>query len=172
MEPTSKPRLPRTLEADARAPAVRAALEASARPLWEQGTVAVAHVALGEPLERALGGAARSRSAVQGLESAEARLRDQQRGLDALRERPGGEAAAGGARVSRLLVLANDGSRRFYRDAEALLRRYEARLLGLRVEAAGDELGRRLMGREALVRALLVDDREAVTAVLLALASP
>jgi hypothetical protein len=161
--------LPRALEADPRAAAVRAALAALARPLWEQGSLAVARAPLSVPLERALLGALRAGAAAQGLERAEAVLRDEQRGLDARVAR--GEAA-GGARVSRLLVLADDGSRRFYRDAEGLLLRYGGRLLGLRVAAPGDELGRRVLGREALARALLVTDREAVTAALLALANP
>ncbi len=171
MPQTAKPRLPRALEVDVRAPAVEAALAADARPLWPQGTVAVAHLPLTDVLARALTGAALRGAVEQGLEGIEGRLRSEQRGLDALRARPGAQAA-GAPRVSRLLLLANDGSQRFYRDAEALLRRYEARLLGLRLDVPGEWLGLTALGRDALARALLVDDRDAVTALLLALAAP
>ncbi|HEU4408597.1 MAG TPA: hypothetical protein VFS43_25270 [Polyangiaceae bacterium] len=163
-------KLPRALEADPRAPAVTAALEASARPLWAQGTIAVAHLPLTEVLSRALAGSGRRGALAQGLETIETRLANEQRGLDALQAKPG--AQPGAPRISRLLVLANDGSQRFYRDAESLLRRYEARLLGLRLDVGGDDLGAAALGRNALARALLIDDREAVTAVLLALAAP
>lgn len=171
MTPTTKPKLPRSLEIDPRAAFVEAALEAAAHPLWPQGTVRVAHLPLSPLLERALAGASLRGSVAQGLESIESRLQSEQRGLDALQSKPNAPPP-GAPRISRLLVLANDGSQRFYRDAEALLRRYEARLLGLHLDVAGDALGRAALGRDALARALLIDDREAVTAVLLALAAP
>ncbi|HEU4536487.1 MAG TPA: hypothetical protein VFS00_20320 [Polyangiaceae bacterium] len=171
MNAAPRPKLPRALETDPRAPAVEAALAADARPLWERGVVRVAHRPLTESLRRALAGAALRDALEQGLEGIEARLQSEQRGLDALRAKPGAPPP-GAPRVSRLLVLASDGSQRFYRDAEALLRRYEARLLGLRLDAPGDALGPAVLGREALARALLIADRDAVGAVLLALVPP
>jgi hypothetical protein len=171
MTPAPRTKLPRALEIDPRAPAVEAALASDLRPLWERGTVQVAHVSLTESLRRALTGAGLRNALEQGLEGIEARLSSEQRGLDALWAKPGAPPP-GAPRVSRLLVLANDGSQRFYRDAEALLRRYEARLLGLHVDVPGDALGPAALGKEVLARALLIADRDAVSAVMLGLLPP
>ena len=76
-----------------------------------------------------------------------------------------------GQRVSRLLVLADDGSERFHRRVESLLRRHAPRVLALRVSADQDALGRLLFGRDQVARLLLVEHKDAVSAVLVALAA-
>jgi hypothetical protein len=51
-----------------------------------------------------------------------------------------------GVRVSRLLLLANVGAERFYRQIEALLRRHGPRVLALRLEIDENGLGELLFG--------------------------
>jgi hypothetical protein len=150
-------RLPRQIEGDPRAARVRDALSASARPLWARGTLAVATAPLDAALAAALGG----------LEAIAQQLDAEAKGM-ADADRASG--AARGARVSRLLLVSDDGAERFYRHVETLLRRHADRVLGVRLEAGAAELGALLFGPSALARVVLVEHKDAVAAVLLALA--
>jgi len=68
-----------------------------------------------------------------------------------------------------LLVLANDGAVRFYREAERIAQRHATRLLVCVVEAPAIEIGSAVLGRPGRVKALLVRHKHAVAAVLQAL---
>src|SRR5438067_86235 len=62
--------------------------------------------------------------------------------------------SAQNARASRILLLADDGSTRFYRDCDALLSRYAQRLLACRLQVPGEALGNALLGSPRMVRAV------------------
>jgi hypothetical protein len=68
-----------------------------------------------------------------------------------------------------LLVLADDGTERFYRQVEKLLRQQGPRVLALRLEVKAETLGQMLFGPGRRAVLLLLDHKEAVSAVLLAL---
>lgn len=159
-------KLPRAIEADPRRAAIEATLARDVRPLWTGGALAVSHVAFGAPLQAALLAAMNAHQVQRGLEQLTGTLASEQKGLDALRARQGGPPVD---RASRLLVVAEDGSERFYRQVEALLLRHADRLLGLRVLAASSAFSLPLFGPDALVKALLVTDRDGVVSVLRAL---
>ena len=91
----------------------------------------------------------------------------EQRGLDALKQKA--PESPQNARASRFLFLANDGSTRFYRDAEVLLTRYAQRLLICRIDLAGEAFGAAILGAPRLVRAVLVHDKKLGARALLAL---
>jgi len=165
--PAARARLPRAIEADPAAAARVARLLAGGRPLWRDGEVAVPSAPIGAALEAALRHAQRAGELVRGLEGAEAALAAEAKGLR-LAERAG--AAPHGARVSRLLLLADDGAERFYRQAEALLRRHAPRLAAVRLEADAATLGGLLFGAGRPARAVLLERKEAVAAALVAIA--
>jgi len=160
------PKLPREIEADPARAAIEAALARAARPLWAGGSLAVARVPLDPALEAALVAAMNAHRLERGLERVEQVLHAEQRGLDALQVRQGGPPVD---RASRLLVVADDGTERFYRDVEKLLLRHADRLLGIGVEAPSSRLAKAVFGRDILVKAALVSDRSATSAVLRAL---
>jgi hypothetical protein len=95
-------------------------------------------------------------------------LAGEQRGLERVDRETG---VVRGGRISRLLVLADDGSERFYRSVDFLLRRHAPRVLALRLDVSEARLGSLLFGPEEVARLLLIQHKEAVTGVLLALAS-
>ena len=66
---------------------------------------------------------------------------------------------------------ADDGAERFYRNVEALLRRHGSRVLALRLCVDEHLLGQLLFGPDQVARLLLVEHKDAVSAVLLALAA-
>ncbi len=165
MEPL---RLPRRVEDDPRAAHLARELAARAQPLWRGGAVRVARADLTPDLESALKSARSAGRIVRSLEHAERALADDERGLRRVDRKTGVER---GRRVSRLLVLADDGSERFYREVESLLRQHAPRVLALRLSADQRTLGKLLFGPDQVARLLLVEHKDAVSAILLALAA-
>lgn len=160
-------RLPKTVEADPVASGLLEALAAHARPLWSGGVHHAASLVPGEGVMAALRGANQAGFVVRGLEAAERRLAAEDRGLQLARPE---EERRTSVRVSRLLVLTHDGSERFYRNVEALLRRHGPRLLAIRLEIDEHDLGELLYGPERVARLVLVEHKNEVAALLLALA--
>src|SRR6185295_19478296 len=99
-------RFPKTLDDDARLPAVRARLQASCRRLWEGGAIQVPAVPWSEALARAIASAEREGQLIQGIERAERALAREAHGLSLVDARSTTER---GSRVSRLLLTSNDG---------------------------------------------------------------
>lgn len=154
--------LPRALEADARSEEVRRVLGAQAAPMWAGGSLAVAHLPLTAPLAAALARAARRGFVRRGLEAV----------TDALDAQRTGLLAGQDVRVSRLLLCTDDGAERFYRGVERVLRDHAPRVLGAVLGVDGATLGRLLFGADATAKLVLVEHKDAVSDVLLALASP
>jgi hypothetical protein len=104
----------------------------------------------------------------RGLEAAEGALVAERRGLGAL---PPAEARRQGARVSRLLLLANDGAERFYRQVERLVATHAPRVLACVVDCDSATLGALLYGSDAVAKLVLAEHKTAVVAILRALAA-
>lgn len=160
-------RLPRELERDPRLADVEAALSADRRALWSKGTLPVAHVDPDPRLFAAIRQAWHAGRSERGLERAEKLLDRERVGLEIARIKQGTGPAN---RVSRLLLLTNDGSERFYRGCESLLLRHSDRVLGIHLNASSEQFSEVLGEPGALVRLVLVADREPVSRILLTLA--
>lgn len=159
-------RLPRLVERDPRGPQLLRILTTHTRPLWEGGEIEVPLVKFGSELAAVLRSARSAGQVVRGLESAQRALDAEERGLRLADRR---SDVPRGVRVSRLLVLADDGAERFYRHVETVLRRHGPRVLAVRVEVDAGALGELLFGPGHLVRLLMIEHKEAVCAVLLAM---
>ena len=161
-----KLKLPRKVELDPRCEGVHKVLGLCLRPLWENSSIQVAQVPLLPNFEKALILALHTRQLEPGLENIDRLLDNEQKGLTALREKQG---AAPAHRVSRLLIIANDGSERFYRAVESTLRRHSDRVLILQVDVPSSRLVQKLYGEERAIKALLVSERDGVSQILLSL---
>jgi hypothetical protein len=161
---TAWPLLPRALEADAAA--LRAHIDGLARPLWRGATLEAPVVPLEPALATVLAAAARTGTLVLGLEAATAALDREEHGLAAVAARGGTDRAA---RISRLLLLADDGAERFYRTAERVTRRHASRLLTCRLEAPATALGLAVLGHEAGLKAVLIRHKDGVVGALRAI---
>jgi hypothetical protein len=157
------PRLPRIVEGDLRHDAVRALLLESAAALWPGAAVEVPRVAPSEALRAALTAAGAAGHIERGLETIASTLAGEARGLHAA-------GLGDAARASRLLLVSDDGSERFYRQVAGILREHGARLLVLRLRCDAAALGAMLFGAGATAKAACVSRKAAVAAVLLALA--
>lgn len=163
-------KLPKDVVSDPRHHALATLLSTNAAPLWEGGRNHVATLAMPQALAVELRAALEGQHACQGLELIAEKLAAEQKGLDAVKEKA--PESPQNARVSRVLFLAGDGSTRFYRDADALLSRYAHRVLGCRLEIAGEALGEAVLGTPRMVRSVLVFDKRAAAKTLLALLPP
>lgn len=161
-------RLPKRVLDDPGAACLASELVARARPLWAGAELSAAQAELSPGLEAALKSAFSAGRIVRGLEGAERVLAAERQGLERVDRTTGVQR---GGRVSRLLVLADDGSERFYRSVESLLRRHAPRVLALRLNVGESVLGQLLFGPDRVARLLLVEHKDAVSSVLLALAS-
>jgi hypothetical protein len=160
-------RLPRIVEADPQGQNLLNNLAAYARPLRPGGTVMVPTVPFTPALAEALRRAHKTDQLVRSLEGAELKLTAEARGLGLVDQKSG---ALRGERISRLLVLADDGAERFYRQVEKLLREHGPRVLAVRLDIKSETLGQTLFDHSHRVLLLLVDHKKAVSAMLLALA--
>jgi hypothetical protein len=160
-------RLPKTVEAESAAAHLLREWVVRAEPMWSGGALRVPRAELGTELRAALKSAYSAGRIVRGLEGAERVLATEQQGLERVDRITGVDR---GGRVSRLVVLAGDGSERFYREVESLLRRHEPRGVAVRVPEGEHGLGELLFGPNRVARLLLVEHKDAVSAVLLALA--
>lgn len=176
-------RLPREVERDPRHATVVAALAAETRRLWSGGSREAPVLPLTTQLRAVLGNPVLRAALVRGLETVEATLAAEARGLAAS---PAGasrapsthgmaarrQAAAPEPRVSRVLLAANDGAERLYRQIERLAREHAPRVLVCLVDVPSAELGGLIFGPGATAKVVLTGHKDAATRVLLALAPP
>lgn len=165
----SKPalRLPRMVESDLRGEQLLHLLTTQTRLLWKGSELEVFVAAFSPELTAALRNALRVGQVVRSLENAERTLDAEKKGLNLVDRR---SDVPRGVRISRLLLLANDGAERFYRQVERLLRRHGHRVLAVRLEVDADTLGESLFGPNHLVRLLMLDHKKAVCEALLSMA--
>jgi hypothetical protein len=159
-------RLPKALDGDARADALTASLRRSARKLWQGGSLDVPGATWSTALAQLLREAEHSGHLMRGLELIETTLAGEARGLALADARSGADR---GSRVSRLLLVSNDGSERFYRQVERLVVSQGTRLLPIRLDADSTRFADALASVSGVVRALLIAHKDPVTRVLLTL---
>jgi hypothetical protein len=159
-------RLPNQVESDPRGAALLQSLIEHLRPI-RTGSETFVSVAEFKGIESALQSAHRAGRVVRGLESAERALAAEERGMR-LADRSSGVKRGG--RVSRLLLLADDGSDGFYRQVENLLKRHAPRVLAIRLDVDAAGLGEPLFGAGRTTRLLMIRHKEAVVDVLFDLA--
>jgi hypothetical protein len=159
-------KLPRKVEEDPRCEKISEVLKSNLSPLWQNSPYKIAELPLDPRVELALTYAFRSKKLEVGIENVEKILEQQKRGLDALNQKQGTQPAL---RVSRLLLVANDGSERLFRACESLLTQHGDRLLMIRFDVPSARMGKKIFGPDRGIKVLLVNERDAVESVLLAL---
>lgn len=163
-------KLPKSLAAHPKLELLEAYFRKGEGPLIQGGAGAMVLVSRW-PLEAALQSALRAARGtghlMQGLELIEETLDREGKGLKAAQAKA---AQPSGQRLSRLLLLADDGAPRFYRDSASLLVRHADRLHGVVVAASAETLGREFTAKGGATKALLIDDKDALGLALSTLA--
>jgi hypothetical protein len=156
-------KLPRELEADGTADAICQALTARTIELSPGGEFSVPVITLGDPLKKILQRANLNGQILRGFEAISDKLARERKGIDHLQERrdlPTGE------RVSRLILVTNDGAQRFYHHIEHLLKLHAPRLLGCMLDTDSVVLGSLISGREKQIKVIMVDRKGVVSEIL------
>lgn len=161
-------KLPKSLQDHPSKDAIEAYFTGAVAPLHPEAPVLVTHRPFDKALHEALKVAFGTSHLLQGLELIETALNREERGLAMVRAKSGQAIAH---RLSRLLIVANDGTTRFYRDVGAVLHHHGDRTWCLKVDITGHDLGRALTTKGGPAKALLVDDKDAVSMMLARLVS-
>lgn len=155
-------RLPKSIETDEKGPALHAALRQHTQKLWAGGAIVVPTAGWDRAIAAVLESAQQQGHVVRGLERIEKALARQARGLAMADARSQTER---GSRVSRLVLLSNDGTERFYRQVERLLTTEGPRLLAIRVDADASQLAG-VVPESGITRALMLEHKDCVARVL------
>ncbi len=161
-----KLKLPKKVEDDSRCEEIEKILKSNLKPLWENSPYQIVELPFHPRVELALTYAFRSKKLEIGIETIEKVLEQQKRGLDVLNQKQGTNPAF---RVSRLLLVAHDGSERLFRACESLLTKHGDRVLMIRFTVPAATMGEKIFGPDRGIKVILVSDREAVESVLFAL---
>ncbi len=162
----SEVRLPRHMEAAGESETTYTFLLAGATRLWQGGEPEYPRIVMEPHLEQALRNVALSRRITCGYEDIEKTLVNEARGIAALERRSN---TAQGGRISRLVLCSNDGSERFYRRLERLVQSHAPRVLCCILDSDAESLGAVVSGPNRRIKAILVEHKDAVSAVLRAL---
>ena len=123
------------------------------RLLWPGGTVKIPEARLNDALKEVLLAAYHAGQVARSLQKADQRLAAEARGQGMADQKSG---VPRGQRISRLLILANDGAERFYRQVESLLQRHGPRVMAIRLHADAEQLGGLLYGPGRAARLLMM----------------
>ena len=152
--------MPRILIAEERSDALAADWVMRIGLAVEAGHPRFPRYAFARTIREGLFEARRARRVVRGLEGVESALETEEAGLSrAAATRPDPVRS----RISRLLIVASDGSPRFYRSVERLRDRFETRLEVLTLECDETALGEAVFGGGRRARALMIDHKDAVS---------
>lgn len=150
--------LPKQLAAEDIEAEVRAALERERIPLGTDSGMLVASVRVTPELRQQLFYAKSIGEVTIGLEDIAKVLANELRGL----QNVDGQSC----RVSRVLLVTNDGSPRFYRDVEFLHGKQGGRVMVVRMDAGSALIGNVLGLKSKQVKAVLLNRKTAVVNVL------
>jgi hypothetical protein len=154
---------PRQLEADGSAEKIRRQLMAHTIKLWEGSKTDIPVIELSEGLKMALKKARLQRRIRYGFEPIFEKLISEKRGIANVRRQTD---APYGDRISRLLLFSNDGAERFYRQIEQALEAHAPRLLGCMLDIDGEALGHLVTGKEGIIKIVMAEHKDVVSALL------
>jgi len=158
--------LPRELEADDSATAIRRILSARTVKIWTRGTQEAAVIEMTDPLKQALVKARLKGQIRCGFEAIREKLASEKKGIMNIRKQG---IAPYGNRISRLILFSDDGAERLYRHIEQLMENHSPRVLGCLLKIDSSVLGRVITGKDRQIKVLMAEHKEAVSELLRAM---
>ncbi len=159
-----KYKLPRQLESNPEADGLLELIFLRTRKLYDNSTLSVPVLELTDSLKKSLLTARRTGRAVRGFDNASDLLNLEREGINKLKKQDGQ-----GERISRLVLMANDGADNFYKKAESLLVRHSPRVIGAVLEADSYIIGSLLFGEGKISKFVLIDHKDAVSGIFLSI---
>ena len=159
----SEMRFPRQLEVDFSPDVIRRVLMDRTVKLWSGGSLDVPLIALTDPLKKALQTAMLKGRIRCGFEGVSDKLGSEKAGIANVRDHSN---VPHGERISRLILLSDDGAERFYRHVEQLLRLHAPRLLGCLLDADSGLLGKLIAGKDRQIKLVMAEHKDAASEIL------
>lgn len=156
-------RFPRHLETEYDPDTIRRVLMEHTAKLWPSGELIVPVITINDRLKNTLQEAMPKGGLRFGLEGATAKLRSEKTGIDNI---SGQRDASHGARISRLILLSNDGSERFYRHVEQLLLLHAPRVLACLLAMDSGTLGKAITTRDKGIKLVMAEHKDVVSGIL------
>jgi len=154
------------VESDPRGPAIKELLSHNLKKLWPKSQTEAVFLPASEKFIRTLQLEHKRGRIVRGFELIERSLEIQAHGLSLVDEKTGGQR---GSRVSRLLLISNDGAERFMRNIESLLLDHGDRVLSLVINIDSETLGRMFFGEGKTAKVMMLEHKESVANALFSL---
>ena len=151
-------KLPKQLETENFEAGIRAALEKESIELCADSIISIPVLHLNPELQRQIFSAKSLGELVVGSRAVEKTLENELRGLQNVNNQSD--------RVSRLLIVTNDGSPRFYRQLEFLHKNQGERVLICRLDIDSTLMGDILGLKDKQVKAILLNRKDSVVNVL------
>ena len=158
------PKLPKGLNDNPLAPLIANWFQQNQGPLRPGGEQTVAALKWSPLLEAAIFAVQHAEHLLQGLEQIKRAMDKETHGLKSIAKKTGAPVPE---RLSRLLLLSNDGSDRFYRLAESVLSENQERMTGCIITTDSEVLGSLFSKKKLPLKALLINDRKALETFLL-----
>jgi hypothetical protein len=143
---------------------ITAWLTTDLRLLRSGGSLRVPTLLWNPTVESALEKVLKAGHLLQGLDQIDRDMRKELHGLKQVAEK--GDAPLPD-RLSRLLILASDGTDRFYHNAESMALVHKDRLAVCVIKADSEQLGANFSKKKQPLKALLITDRKALEAFLI-----
>lgn len=155
-------KLPRQLVLDPKAEGLLEHLFSCTRKLKPESGLDVPVLELNDALKKSLLTARRAGHAVRGLDNASEILLIERNGILKLNKQD-----VQGDRLSRLVILSNDGSDNFYNKVNNLLVKHMPRVLGLLIDVDSYTFGNLLFGEGKIAKLILIDRKDDVSLILM-----
>ena len=159
-------RFPRQLEAAHLVEKIRETLAVRKTRLRPESEMEVPVLNISESLTGTIKKARMQRRVRFGFDDIFEKLAAEKKGIDHLHQRMKSKQ---NERISRLLLFSNDGAERLYRHIEQALTEHRLRILGCQLDADSKTLGQLMTGRNAAIKVILVEHKDAVADVLRAM---
>lgn len=152
-------RMPKDVADHPRREALESYFTTGARPIREGSRILVSVWSWDERIKKAIGVAAGAGHLQQGLEQIREVLEKEEKGLKAVQAKTGQAPAQ---RLSRLVLVSNDGTERFARDLEELLFHNTDRAHAVVLDVTAEVLGQMCTTKGRPVKALMIGERAAL----------
>ena len=155
-------KLPRQLVSDPKTAGLLDHIFSRVRKLKAESEFSVPLFELTDRFKKSLLASRRAGHVVRGFENAFDLLALERDGINKIINQSGQ-----GDRVSRLVLVSNDGADDFYNKAEKLILRHSPRVLGCIVQTDSYNLGSLLFGDGKIAKLILIDHKDDVSQILM-----
>lgn len=162
----SELRLPKLVENDPRSEKIIEILNSKKCQLWSSSKLELTSLPSNEKFIQALQMEHRKGHIVRGFEMVERKLESEAMGMSLVDEKTDSKR---GERISRLLLISNDGSERYYRKLETLIKKHSKRILPIKIEIDSTQLGELFFGHGKTAKLMLLEHKKAVASALFSL---